>query len=156
MNGCRQRANGTITIDVNQDPITRPMSAGIGRGEVREVPVSDIASDAEALQIVSSTGAPSWVATEAGPARRPTACRHAGRHRVVDDRRARPGRPHRIGADQRDRQQPAAQRRTRLGRRVNAGHAVVASPLDNDGDPDGANDALALQSVPGDDHLPQR
>ena len=66
MNGCRQRANGTITIDVNQDPITRPLSAGIGRGEVREVPVSDIASDAEALQIVSSTGAPAWVVTEAG------------------------------------------------------------------------------------------
>ena len=32
--------------------------------------------------------------------------------------------------------------------KVNPGVAVVASPLDNDVDPDGTNDTLALQSVP--------
>ncbi len=83
-----------------------------------------------------------------GPTRHPTACRHAGRHRVVDDRRGRPRWPHRLGADHRDRQQPAADRRTRRGQGQRRIDAVVVSPLDNDSDPDGANDALALQSVP--------
>ncbi len=155
VNGCRQRANGTITIDVNQDPITRPLSAGIGRGEVREVPVSDIASDAEALQIVSSNGAPSWVVTEAGrlvvqpPAGTPVGT--VSWTTVVAD----PGGltasvPITVTVNN---QLPSG---APDEVRVNAGNGVVVSPLDNDSDPDGANDALALQSVPDDDHLPER
>ena len=147
VNGCRQRANGTITIDVNQDPITRPLSAGIGRGEVREVPVSDIASDAEALQIVSSNGAPSWVVTEAGrlvvqpPAGTPVGT--VSWTTVVAD----PGGltasvPITVTVNN---QLPSG---APDEVRVNAGNGVVASPLDNDSDPDGSNDALALQSVP--------
>ena len=147
VNACRQRANGTITIDVNQDPITRPLSASLGRGEVREVPVSDIASDAEALQIVSSTGAPSWVVTEPGrlvvqpPAGTPVGT--VSWTTVVAD----PG-----GLTSSVPITVTVNNQLPVGApdevRVNPGTAVVASPLDNDSDPDAANDALALQSVP--------
>jgi large repetitive protein len=66
VNGCRLRASGTVTIDVNQDPIPQAQTVTLGRLEVREIPVGNMATDAEALTIVSSTGAPSWVVTEAG------------------------------------------------------------------------------------------
>ena len=123
------------------------MSASIGRGEVREVPVSDIASDAEALQIVSSTGAPSWVATEPGrlvvqpPAGTPVGT--VSWTTVVAD----PGGltatvPITVTVTN---QLPVGAPDTV---KVNPGVAVVASPLDNDVDPDGTNDTLALQSVP--------
>ena len=153
VNGCRQRANGTITIDVNQDPITRPMSAGIGRGEVREVPVSDIASDAEALQIVSSTGAPSWVATEPGrlvvqpPAGTPLGT-VSWTTVVVDPGGLAASVPITVTVNN---QLPSGAPDTFD---VSAGIADTFSPLANDSDPDGANDALALQSVPRDVTFP--
>ena len=147
VNSCRQRATGTITIDVNQDPVTRPLSATIGRGELREVPVTDIATDAELLQISSSDGAPSWVVTEPGrlvvqpPAGTPLG--PVSWNTVVTD----PGGlsasvPITVTVTN---QLPGGAPDTVD---VSAGVAVVASPLDNDSDPDGANSALALQSVP--------
>jgi hypothetical protein len=63
VNGCRQRANGRVTIDVNQDPLPQVQNLSIGRSEVREFPVSALASDAEPLVIAASNGEPSWVTT---------------------------------------------------------------------------------------------
>ena len=147
VNSCRQRANGTITIDVNQDPVTRPLSATLGRGETREVPVSDIATDAEPLQIQSSNGAPSWVTTEPGrlvvqpPAGTPVGT-VSWNTVVVDPGGLSASVPITVTVTN---QLPGGAPDTVD---VGAGTAVVASPLDNDSDPDGANDALALQSVP--------
>ncbi len=66
VNSCRLRASGQVTIDVNQDPTGRPKSLEIVRGEQIVVPVSDLATDAEALSITGSSGAPAWVTTEPG------------------------------------------------------------------------------------------
>lgn len=66
VNSCRQRAAGTITIDVNQEPVGQPRSIEMTRGTVREIPVSDLATDLEALVISGAPGAPAWVGVEAG------------------------------------------------------------------------------------------
>ena len=64
VNSCRLRATGHVTIDVNQDPVARPLSLSAFRGEQAIVPVTDLATDDEALTITGSSGAPSWVAIE--------------------------------------------------------------------------------------------
>ena len=66
VNSCRLRATGRVTIDVNQDPAARPKTVSALRGEQVIVPVTDLATDAEALTITGSSGAPSWVAVESG------------------------------------------------------------------------------------------
>ncbi|MGI9645922.1 MAG: Ig-like domain-containing protein, partial [Ilumatobacteraceae bacterium] len=65
-NSCEQRATGLITIDVNQAPDAQPVSLSLARGEVREVPVSSLASDDEQLVITGATGAPAWVDVQTG------------------------------------------------------------------------------------------
>lgn len=66
VNGCRLRASGTITIDVNQDPVAQPKAISLFRGDSVTLPVTDLASDTEALTISSSAGAPEWVSTSPG------------------------------------------------------------------------------------------
>ena len=61
VNSCRLRANGRITIDVNQEPVAQPKFVNIFRGEAVTIPVTDLASDAEALTITAINGAPGWV-----------------------------------------------------------------------------------------------
>ena len=65
VNSCRLRANGQITIDVNQEPVAVPKSISAFRGEPVTIPVTDLATDAEALTITAVNGAPSWVSFEA-------------------------------------------------------------------------------------------
>ena len=65
-NTCRMRAAGRVTIDVNQDPVARPTSFGMDRSTERIIPVTDLASDTEALQISALSGAPGWVSADAG------------------------------------------------------------------------------------------
>ncbi|MBV1894400.1 MAG: tandem-95 repeat protein [Ilumatobacteraceae bacterium] len=65
VNSCRLRASGTVTIDVNQDPIVSPKSVNVSRGGSLEVHVSDLATDSEPLTISASPAAPAWVTTEA-------------------------------------------------------------------------------------------
>ena len=74
----------------------------LGRGEVREIPVTSIASDAEALVIDASPGAPSWVSTEAGRLvlQPPIGTPSGVAVHVVDDR-PRSWRPDHDRADQR-------------------------------------------------------
>ncbi len=61
VNSCQFRATGRITIDVNQAPVGAPSAIEVFRGESIVVPVSDLATDAEALEITTLTGAPDWV-----------------------------------------------------------------------------------------------
>ncbi len=65
VNSCRLRASGRVTIDVNQEPVGAPKSIKVFRAEPVVVPVTDLATDAEALTITSMTGAPTWVTREA-------------------------------------------------------------------------------------------
>ena len=64
VNSCRLRATGRVTIDVNQDPTARPKTVSVFRGEQIDVPVSDLATDAEPLTITGSAEVPGWVAIE--------------------------------------------------------------------------------------------
>jgi hypothetical protein len=70
VNACRQRATGTVSIDVNQDPVAQPLAIALGRREERVVPVTDLATDAEPLRIVAVDGAPSWATVVDGTALR--------------------------------------------------------------------------------------
>ena len=64
-NSCRLRANGRVTIDVNQEPVAAPKSIKVFRSEPTTMLVTDLASDAEALTITAINGAPSWVTLQA-------------------------------------------------------------------------------------------
>jgi hypothetical protein len=68
VNICRQRDTGTVTIDVNQDPVAQPYQTSMGRTEQRSIPVSDLATDAEPLTIAALSGQPTWVTIAAGGA----------------------------------------------------------------------------------------
>ncbi len=65
VNACRLRANGRVTIDVNQEPVAAPKSINVFRAEPVTIPVTDLATDDEALTIASLSGAPSWVERQA-------------------------------------------------------------------------------------------
>ncbi len=65
VNSCRLRASGRVTIDVNQEPVGAAESVNTFRADPVVVPVTDLATDAEALTITSISGAPAWVANEA-------------------------------------------------------------------------------------------
>jgi hypothetical protein len=62
-NGCGQTRSGTVTIDVNQQPIAQPQVISMGKNDIRELLVANLAGDDEVLTISSSIGAPSWVTT---------------------------------------------------------------------------------------------
>jgi hypothetical protein len=66
VNSCRLRASGTVTIDVNQAPVGSNRSLDVLRGDSIVVPVTDLASDAEALTIGAVSGAPAWVSNDSG------------------------------------------------------------------------------------------
>jgi large repetitive protein len=61
VNSCRLRASGRVTIDVNQVPVAVPKSIVVVRGEPIVIPVTDLATDDEALTITTVSGAPAWV-----------------------------------------------------------------------------------------------
>jgi hypothetical protein len=60
-NSCDVEDAGTVTVDVNQDPIGSPYVAQIGRTQQFVIPISVLASDAEPLTIVGLEQAPEWV-----------------------------------------------------------------------------------------------
>jgi large repetitive protein len=64
VNSCRLRASGQVTIDVNQQPVAVPKSITVFRGEPVVIPVTGLATDAEALTITAVSGAPTWVSSE--------------------------------------------------------------------------------------------
>jgi hypothetical protein len=64
VNSCRLRATGRITIDVNQAPVGSSRTLEVFRGEPVVVPVTDLATDAEALAITAVGSSPSWVTRE--------------------------------------------------------------------------------------------
>jgi large repetitive protein len=64
VNSCRLRASGQVTIDVNQRPVAVPKSITVFRGEPVVLPVTGLATDAEALTITAIDGAPPWVSSE--------------------------------------------------------------------------------------------
>ncbi len=51
VNICRVRDTGTVTIDVNQDPVAQPYQTSMSRTQQRSILVSDLATDAEPLTI---------------------------------------------------------------------------------------------------------
>jgi hypothetical protein len=55
-NTCGIVATGNVSIDVNQAPLARPTTVQLGRNETVDVPVTALASDAEALVISSVSG----------------------------------------------------------------------------------------------------
>jgi hypothetical protein len=65
VNSCRLRATGRITIDVNQEPVGVPKAIEVFRGDSIVIPVTALATDAEALSITTLDGAPDWVTPEA-------------------------------------------------------------------------------------------
>ncbi len=147
VNGCRQRASATVTIDVNQDPLVRDQSLAVGRGESREIPVSSIASDAEPLEIQSSEGAPAWVTTESGrlvvnpPIGTPIGT--VTWTTIVRDPGGLTGAvPMSVAVTN---QLPLA---VPDSVDVTLGSPTLAPVVDNDVDPDAPNSDLAIQSVP--------
>jgi hypothetical protein len=64
VNACRLRASGRVTIDVNQEPVGSARSFDVFRGDSMVVPVTDLATDAEALSIETITGSPPWVSND--------------------------------------------------------------------------------------------
>ncbi|MGH9134128.1 MAG: Ig-like domain-containing protein, partial [Ilumatobacteraceae bacterium] len=145
VNVCNQRDTGTVTIDVNQDPVAQPYQVAIGRTEQRSIPVSDLATDAEPLTIVALAGQPAWATIPAGGAALSVVPNGApagtyaftatiqdpgGLSVVVDVRVDLVNRPPVANADSVD---------------ATAG-PVTFRPIDNDTDPDG--DALQLLSFP--------
>lgn len=67
-NSCRIQDTGTVTIDVNQDPVPGSVNDVIGRNETLSIPVSRLASDDEPLTIVELVNAPEWVTIADGGA----------------------------------------------------------------------------------------
>ena len=65
VNSCRLRANGQVTVDVNQEPVAVGRTFAMSRGEQVVVPVTDLATDAETLTIAAVADAPAWVANDA-------------------------------------------------------------------------------------------
>jgi hypothetical protein len=64
VNSCRLRASGRVTIDVNQEPVGSARSFNVFRGDSIVVPVTDLATDAEAMSIAAITGSPSWASSD--------------------------------------------------------------------------------------------
>jgi hypothetical protein len=53
-----------VTIDVNQQPVGSARSFNVFRGDSIVVPVTDLATDAEALNIAAISGSPVWVSND--------------------------------------------------------------------------------------------
>jgi hypothetical protein len=64
VNSCRLRATGRITIDVNQEPVGAPKAVEVFRGDSIVLPVTDLATDLEALSITTLGAAPDWMIPE--------------------------------------------------------------------------------------------
>ncbi|MFN3256151.1 MAG: Ig-like domain-containing protein [Ilumatobacter sp.] len=147
VNDCRQRATGTITIDVNQDPVGQNQSISLGRDETRELPVGVLASDAESLTIIGSAGAPGWAST--GPARvvvAPTQSVADGVYTWTVTVADPGGLTTQVGisvtiTNKAPQAQPDAID-------ASAGAPVSVDIVANDVDPDGPNSSLRVQSVP--------
>jgi hypothetical protein len=144
-NVCDQRDTGTVTIDVNQDPVAQPYAAELARTEQRTIPVSDLATDLELLTLAALGGAPPWATIASGgselllaPAGAPagtygftaTVADPGGLSVVVDVRVTLINRTPTANPDEVDA----------------TDGPVTFSPLDNDTDPDG--DPLAVQAFP--------
>jgi hypothetical protein len=147
-NQCRQRATGSIVIDVNQSPTAQGQTLTIGRTSPTVLSVAVLASDDEPLSILRSDGAPAWVSTTPDQlVIDPTSGVAVGTYSwsiVVQD----PGGltatvpitvtvtnvPPSAAPDSVD---------------LRSGGAVEGDLLANDGDPDGPNSALRIQTVPG-------
>lgn len=149
VNGCRQRATGTVTIDVNQDPVSRPLTLELARTDVREVAVTDLASDREPLRIAEIRGAPPWVSvndsgTVALFAPAGAATGDYAMTAVVSD-------PGGLTASVALTVVVGNRPPVALDDRVDLGGArsVTIDVLANDRDPDGEADALRIQAVPG-------
>jgi hypothetical protein len=147
VNSCRQRATGRVTIDVNQDPVVTAKTISVGRGVVVELPVSDLATDAEPLTVVSNEGAPSWVAAESARlVIAPTSATATGVYTwttVVQDPGGLAGSvPVTVTVTNRP---PVA---TNDSIDVSTGAPGVFGIIDNDTDPDGAHNSLRIRSVP--------
>jgi hypothetical protein len=64
-NGCQQTAQGELTIDVNRAPVGGNITRNLSRGDTLGIQIGELASDDEALSIVTPlTGAPSWVSSD--------------------------------------------------------------------------------------------
>ena len=147
VNTCRLRATGTVTIDVNQDPVVRPTTVAAGRDDVRVVPVTDLATDREPLVIVDAPGAPSWV--DVGADRltiSPTTAVPAGSY----DFTARVSDPGGLGGAVPVTVTVTNRAPTAVADDVDVSSGSPASVVlaANDTDPDGPNSSLRVRSVP--------
>ena len=119
VNICRQRDTGTVTIDVNQDPVAQPYQTSMGRTEQRSIPVSDLATDAEPLTIAAARR-PAELGDDRRRRHRPQRRPERRRRRCVRLHGDGPG-PGRVECrrEHPDRaRQPRAGRQRRLGRRL--------------------------------------
>ena len=145
VNVCRVRDTGTVTIDVNQDPVAQPFQASMSRTQLRSILVSDLATDAEPLMIASLTGQPGWVTIADGgaslsvvPSGAPTGAYQFTA--TVQD----PGGLSVVVSVRIDLANAAP---VANADSIDASSGIVTlRPLDNDTDPDG--DVLQLQSFP--------
>ena len=146
VNSCRQRATGSIVIDVNQAPAAQPVAIAMGRNEVREIPVSNLASDAETLKIVGSNGTPGWVTVESGRVLIDSTSAATGVSSftvtVQDPGGLSANVPVTVTVDNAP---PVA---APDAADASGGASTVVDVLDNDIDPDGENSALRVQSSP--------
>jgi hypothetical protein len=143
-NGCNVEDVGTVTIDVNQDPIGSPYVATMGRTQQLVIPVSSLASDAEPLVISALEGGPEWVTVvDEGRAILVDPSGRAGRADVVAVISDPGGLVVRVPVTIELINQPPVAAPDSV--RADTG-PVTFDPLANDSDPDG--DSIALQSVP--------
>ena len=68
-NSCQLTANGTLTIDVNQNPVPATITRSVRRGRSIDIPVSALATDKEPLTIVDLVGNPGWISRTASSIR---------------------------------------------------------------------------------------
>jgi hypothetical protein len=143
-NSCDVEDVGTVTIDVNQEPIGSAYATQIGRTQPFVIPIASLASDAEPLTIVAIDQAPAWISLI--DANRAILVDPAGRSGRADFvvTIADPG-----GLQI---QVSVAVELVNLAPVANIdvirsdGRPLTIQPLANDSDPDG--DVIALQSVP--------
>ena len=145
VNICRQRDTGTVTIDVNQDPVAQPYQTSMGRTEQRSIPVSDLATDAEPLTVGGLGSQPSWVTVAADGIA--LAVDPAGAAAGVYDFTATVRDPGGLSVVVSVRVELMNRPPVANDDSVNASAGPITfRPVDNDTDPDG--DPLQLQSVP--------
>jgi hypothetical protein len=146
-NGCGGTRSGTVTIDVNQQPIAQPQVISMSKNDTRELLAANLAGDDETLTISGSVGAPGWVTATSGsllidPPSATPGTTFSWTTTVTDPGGLRADVPITVTITN---QAPIAVNDAVDASTGSGTFAIVA----NDTDPDDANATLKIQTIPG-------